>query len=89
MTQHEGWFKGDIAGIGSADIEGPLTSAKAPCCQHYMSAYGNAASAANERGDETAAELYSFLGAITSFFPRFDTPASPTGLGSRWETNVV
>lgn len=79
MTQPEGWFKGDIATIGAVDIEGPLATAKAPCCQYYMSSYGNAAREAQEKGDETAAELYSFLGSVTSFLLRFDTPREPYG----------
>lgn len=85
MTQPEGWFEGDIATIGALDIEGPLATAKAPCCQYYMNAYGNAAREAKEKGDGTAAELYSFLGAVTSFLPRFDTPRQPYGSGFQIE----
>lgn len=79
MTHPEGWFKGDIASIGSVDIEGPLPSAQAPCCQYYTSAYGNAARAAKEKGDDTAAEFYTLLSTVTSFLPCFDTPGQPYG----------
>lgn len=79
MTQPEGWFEGDIATIGALDIEGPLATAKSPCCQYYMSSYGNAAREAKEKGDEKAAGLYSFLGSVTSFLPRFDMPREPYG----------
>jgi hypothetical protein len=77
MVQPEGWFKGDVANLDSVDIEGPLAAAKTPCCQYYTSAYSNAARAAKEKGDEAASDLYSFLAAITSFAPRFETGRQP------------
>ena len=46
---------------------------------HSSHHYSSAAQLSLEAGDSQAASTYSFLHALTSFFPKFDTPSEPYG----------
>ena len=79
MNPSGGLFKGSKEAINKVEIEKPLADAESATCEYYFTAYSRAADVARAEGNVDAAEIYSFLSAISSFYPRPDSPSEPFG----------
>ena len=70
-------FKGSTEDSAQVDLEEPLKEVTSRYSQYYVTPYNAAATEAAERGDKSAAAVYSFLGVLVSFYPDFGDKLYP------------
>lgn len=77
--KRENVFNGNPEHLDLVDVDAPIESASGASCAHFSEDYCKSAKGASENGNGNEVAVYSFLQAITSFYPKFDTPEDPFG----------
>jgi cytidylate kinase len=77
MSDKETVYKGELDDFDVVDLESPLVGARGEVCDYYCSAYGRDAGKAREDGDNQKADVFQFLGVLTSFHLNQGDPSRP------------
>lgn len=79
MSKKQNLYSGSVDDLENVELEKPLSGSFRHTFELFDNAYLMAAKSAQERGDIPSANVYAFLGILTNFAPKFDTPSEPYG----------